>query len=155
MATDARQDAAKVTYATMGADHMEGLHRELDVAIARVKDDFGRTRPMFINGKEVVGSGVFDDTSPIDTRILIGRFQEGTPQRVRDAVAAAQAAHPSWSGKPWEHRVRLVRAIGERIHASRAELAALVGYEAGKSRLEALGEIEEAADFFTYYANLV
>jgi 1-pyrroline-5-carboxylate dehydrogenase len=155
MATDVRQDAAKVTYATMGADHMEGLHREFDAAIARVKNDFGRAYPMFINGKEVVGSGAFDDTSPIDTRILIGRFQEGTAQRVRDAVAAAQAAYTFWSGKPWEHRVRLVRAIGERIHARRAELAALVGYEGGKSRLEALGEIEEAADFFTYYANVV
>jgi 1-pyrroline-5-carboxylate dehydrogenase len=155
MAPEVKQDAAKVTYATMRADHMEGLHREFDAAIARVKNDFGRTYPIFINGKEVVGSGVFDDTSPIDTRILIGRFQEGTPQRVRDAVAAAQTAYAFWSARPWEHRVRLVRAIGERIHARRAELAALVGYEGGKSRLEALGEIEEAADFFTYYANVV
>ncbi len=155
MASDTQPDTAKITYATMAADHMEALHRELDAAIARVKNDFGRTYPMYINGKEVVGSGVFDDTSPIDTRILLGRFQDGTPQRVRDAVAAAEAAYPAWSGQPWEKRVRLVRAIGERIHARRAELAALVGYEGGKSRLEAVGEIEEAADFFSYYSNVI
>jgi 1-pyrroline-5-carboxylate dehydrogenase len=155
MASDKRQDTAKVTYATMAADHMEALQRELDAAVVSVRSGFGETHPMFIDGNEVVGSGVFDDTSPIDTRILIGRFQKGTRDRVKDAVAAAQAAFPAWSGRSWEQRVRLVRAIGERIHASRAELAALVGYEGGKSRLEALGEIEESADFFSYYANVM
>ena len=74
---------------------------------------------------------------------------------MRDAVAAAQAAYPAWTARPWEQRVRFVRAIGERIHARRAELAALVGYEGGKSRLEALGEIEESADFFSYYCNVI
>jgi 1-pyrroline-5-carboxylate dehydrogenase len=155
MASDAKPETAKITYATMAADHMEELHRKLDAAIANVRSGFGATHQMFINGREVVGSGVSDDTSPIDTRILIGRFQEGTPQRVSDAVAAAQAAYPAWSGKPWEQRVRLVRAIGERIHARRVELAALLGFEGGKSRLEALGEIEESADFFTYYSNVI
>jgi 1-pyrroline-5-carboxylate dehydrogenase len=155
MATDSQPDAVKVTYATMGADHMDELHRALDAAGARVRSSFGRTHQMFIGGKGAAGDGVFDDTSPIDTRILIGRFQKGTRESVRDAVAAAHAAFPAWSGKPWEHRVRLVRAIGETIRQHRAELAAIAGYEAGKSRLEGVGEIEESADFFSYYSSVI
>jgi 1-pyrroline-5-carboxylate dehydrogenase len=155
MPGDARQDAAKITYATMAADHMDGLHQQLEAAIASAMHGLGRAHPMFINGKAVAADAVFDDTSPIDTRILIGRFQKGTRDHVKQAIAAAQAAYPAWSSTPWDDRVRLVRGIGERIRARRAELAALLGYEAGKSRLEALGEIEEAADFFSYYTNVM
>ena len=155
MAGDAKQDAAKITYATMTAGHMDELHRELDAAIAAAARDVGRTYPMFINGRAAVADGVFDDTSPIDTRIVIGRFQKGTRDHAKSAVAAAQAAFSGWSGRRWEDRVRLVRAVGERIRARRASLAALVAFEAGKSRLEALGEIEEAADFFAYYADVI
>jgi len=155
MANDPRPETAKITYATMGADHMEELHRELDTASISVRSGFGQTHQMFIGGKATAGPGVFDDTSPIDTRILIGRFQKGTRDSVKDAVAAAHAAFPAWSRTPWEHRVGLVRAIGENIRARRAELAVIAGYEAGKSRLEAVGEIEESADFFSYYASVI
>ena len=155
MPNDPKEDARKITYATMAADHMEELHRELDVASVRVRSGFGQTHPMFINGKATAGPGVFDDTSPADTRILIGRFQKGTRESAKAAVAAAHAAFPAWSRRSWDERVGLVRTIGENIRARRAELAAIAGYEAGKSRLEAIGETEESADFFSYYASVI
>lgn len=153
MASHAKPDATKVTYATMAAEHMDDLQRALDAEVEQVRTGFGRTFPMFVGGREALGPGVFDNCSPIDTRILIGRFQKGTPDHVKDAVAAARAACPAWSGRPWEERVRLVRRIGERIRAERTSLSALIGYEAGKSRLEAVGEVEESADFCSYYAD--
>lgn len=155
MPADPKANAGKITYATMAADHMEELHRELDLASARVRSSFGRTHPMFINGTAAAGASLFDDTSPADTRILIGRFQAGTGESAKAAVEAARAAFPAWSGTRWEERVRLVRTIGETIRAHRAELAVIAGYEAGKSRLEAVGEIEESADFFSYYATVI
>ena len=33
--------SAKITYATMSGEQMDDLHRELDVAIERVKTTFG------------------------------------------------------------------------------------------------------------------
>lgn len=153
MTHDAKQETAKITYATTATGHMEELQREIDVETARVRTGFGETHPMFINGKEVVGSGVFDDISPNDTRILIGRFQRGTRDRVKDAVAAAHAAYSAWTRRPWEERARLVRRIGKHIRARRAELSVLIGYEAGKSRLEAAGifseDEAEIEEFFT------
>lgn len=143
----------KITYATMSEDHVEELHRDFDAVVEGVQQTFGRTWPMFIDGQPVMAADVFDDICPSDTRLVLGRFQQGTRAHARHAVAAARAAFPAWSRRGWEERVHLVRGVGEKIRAHRAEIAALIAFEAGKSRLEAVGEVEEAADFFEYYCN--
>ena len=97
----------KITYATMSADRMEDLHRELDDAIARATSSFGRSYPLMIGGREVRASSEFDDRSPIDTRMLLGKFQSASRQQVSDAIDAAKAAFPAWSGRPWRDRVSL------------------------------------------------
>src|SRR4051812_39416181 len=141
----------KITYATMTGDQMEDLHRELDTAIEQVKSTFGKSYPLVINGKEVKGASEFEDRSPIDTRILLGKFQSGSREQVRDAIAAAKAAYPAWAAKPWRERVALVRKAADAIRDHRWELSALMGYEAGKNRLECVGDVEESADLMEYY----
>jgi 1-pyrroline-5-carboxylate dehydrogenase len=154
MESDVKPAQAKVTYATMSADQMSDLHRDLDAAIERVKEGLGESHPMYVNGRATEGAaGAFEDRSPIDTRILIGRFTSATREQAQDAIAAARAAFPAWSRLPWEDRAHVVRRIGKRIRERRSDLSALVVYETGKSRLECVGEIEEAADFFDYYCD--
>ena len=153
MATETK--SPKITYATMTADRMEDLHRELDGAIEHVKTRFGRSYPMMIGGREVRASSEFDDRSPIDTRILIGRFQSGSREQVRDAIAAARAAFPAWSARPWRERVALLKKVADGIRARRWELSALMGYEAGKNRLECVGDVEESADLIEYYCDQI
>jgi 1-pyrroline-5-carboxylate dehydrogenase len=142
----------KITYATMSAEQMDDLHREMDEAVAAALKGFGATHPMFINGRPVTAADEFEDRSPIDTRILLGRFQKGTREDVRQAIAAARAALAMWSRVSWEERVHRVRRIEQLMREHRAELGALIGWEAGKNRLESIGEVEEAADFFAYYS---
>jgi 1-pyrroline-5-carboxylate dehydrogenase len=154
MATETK-GTPKITYATMSAGRMEDLHRELDAAIESVKGTFGKSYPMMIAGREVRAGSEFDDRSPIDTRILLGRFQNGSREQVRDAIAAAREAFPVWSGRPWRERVTLVKKIAEGIRARRWDLAALMGYEAGKNRLECVGDVEESADLIEYYCDQV
>src|ERR671931_169593 len=153
MGTDTKTVQTKITYATMTADRMEDLHRELDTAIERVKSTFGRSCPLMIGGREVRASSEFDDRSPIDTRILLGRFQSGGREHVRDAIAAARAAFPAWSARPWRDRVALLKKVADTIRDHRFELSALMGYEAGKNRLECVGDVEESADLIEYYCN--
>ena len=153
MQSDVKPNPAKVTYTTMSGDQMEGLHRELDAAIERVKQDFGQVHQMLIGGKWVKGPSEFEDRSPIDTRILIGRFYDATREQAQEAIAAAGRAFRPWSRVPWEERVNVVRRIADDLRERRADLAALIGYEAGKSRLECVGEVEEAIDFFDYYCD--
>src|SRR5713226_8967690 len=96
MAADAKGAPTKITYATMTADRMEDLHRELDVAIERAKSSFGKSYPLIIGGREAKSSSQFEDRSPIDTRILLGTFQSASREQVREAIAAAKAAFPAW-----------------------------------------------------------
>src|SRR5581483_8755047 len=123
----------KITYATMSADRMEDLHRELDAAIARVRPTFGGSFPLMIGGSAVKAEAEFDDRSPIDTRMLLGRFQRGGREQARAAIDAATQAFPAWSGRPWRERVALLRKVADGIRARRFELAALMGFEAGKN----------------------
>jgi 1-pyrroline-5-carboxylate dehydrogenase len=154
MPTELKQPpTTKVTYTTMSAEQMEDIHRAFEAALPRVERQFGRSHPMFIGGRAVTGAGEFDDRSPIDTRVLLGRFQKGTRDHVREAVAAARAAYADWSRRPWEERVTLVRRALDELRRREWDIAALIGYEAGKSRLEAVGEVEEVAEFFSYYCD--
>src|SRR5213082_173577 len=155
METDTKTAQTKITYATMTADRMEDLHRELDTAIERVKSTFGRSYPLVIGGRDVRAASEFDDRSPIDTRILIGTFQSASREQTRDAIAAARAAYPAWSARAWTERVALLKKAADGIRARRWQLAALMGYEAGKNRLECVGDVEESADLIEYYCNQI
>ncbi|MEO8259010.1 MAG: aldehyde dehydrogenase family protein [Acidobacteriota bacterium] len=141
----------KITYATMTADRMEDLHRELDRAVDQVTSTFGRSYPLVIGGRTEQAAAEFDDRSPIDTRILLGRFQQGGREQARAAIAAAREAYPAWSATPWRQRVALLKKAADGIRARRWELSALMGFEAGKNRLECVGDVEESADLIEYY----
>src|SRR5207253_7916755 len=56
---------------------------------------------------------------------------------------------------PWAERVALLKKVADGIRARRWELSALMGYEAGKNRLECVGDVEESADLIEYYCNQI
>src|SRR5262245_48221853 len=118
--------ATKITYATAGGEQLEDLQTSLDQAIAKAPQTFGREYAIYINGEAVKAQEQFDDRSPIDTSILIGRFQQGTREHVRAAIRAARSAYPSWSSRPWKDRLAVVRRIADAIRAHRIELSALM-----------------------------
>ncbi len=155
MDSDAKRTEAKITYATMTAERMDDLHRLLDTAIERVKSSFGQTYPLVIGGRETTSAAQSEDRSPIDTRILLGVFQNASREQVGEAIAAARGAYPAWSARPWRERVTLVKKIADAIRRHRYELSALMGYEAGKNRLECVGDVEESADLIEYYCNQI
>jgi 1-pyrroline-5-carboxylate dehydrogenase len=140
----------KVTYATLSADN-EDLHRGYEAAVERAGDVLGRTHPLLIGEERRPGRAHFEDRNPADTRQLLGRFALGTREDARDAIAAARAAFPAWSGMPWPERLARLRRAADRISERNFELAALMSLEAGKNRYEALGDVEEAADLIRYY----
>lgn len=144
----------KITY-TATAEQIERMHQAFDEALRDVPQDFGKTYPMIINGKERNGAGTFNVVAPANHAVEIGTFQKGTRKDVDDAVAAAAAAYPAWSGRPFAERVAIMRRAAELIRERKFRLSALLVWEAGKNRAEAIGEVEEGADLIDEYARQV
>ena len=143
----------KITYATMSADNEE-LQSAFDAALTNVRSNLlGLEVPMFIGGEKVYASEKTMAYSPVDTTVHLCTAQKGSVEQVRLAVAAARAAFPAWAATPWQDRVAVMRRIAESISDNIFELSAIMALEVGKSRLEALGEVEETADLLRYYAN--
>ena len=145
--------ATKITYATLSGEGLDEVHGALEAEIERAPESFGKDHPMIIGADRVTADEQFEDHSPIDDRIILGRFQSGTVLQVQDAVAAARGALPGWSLLSWEERVARMRGVAEAIREHRWELSVLLGYEVGKNRLECVGEVEECSDFVDYYCD--
>jgi 1-pyrroline-5-carboxylate dehydrogenase len=149
--------AFQITYANLSSALSDpGMLARFDKAFAQVSAAIGehaRTYPMVIAGEERLASASFTKTTPINIELPIGHFQKGSDQDAHDAVAAAKAAFPAWSGLPWKRRVALMRKVAALINRRLFELAAWVSIEVGKSRAEALGDVKETADLIDYYCD--
>ena len=143
--------AEKITY-TSTPEQVESMHAAFDAALQDLRGELGQTYPLVIAGEERAGGATFEVRSPIDNEIVIGRFVAGTEADVNDAVSAAKAAFPNWSQQPWQERVAIMRRAAELIRERKFRLAAILILEAGKNRVEAIGEVEEAADMIDSYA---
>lgn len=142
----------KLTYSTM-FDPPQALHDLFDAALLHVRERTGATHAHYIGGDDTPGGSLRDDRSPIDTRLLLGRFPAAGSADVAAAVAAAKEAFPGWRATPPAERNRLLRRVGELIEQRVYEISAAVALEVGKTRMEALGEVQETADFFFYYCD--
>jgi len=130
------------------------LQAAFDEAIEQVKANWlGEKLPQFINGEKVWTDNTRPSYSPINTHLLLAHAPVGTAADSEAALKAAKAAAHGWKMTPWQERVRIMRAIAEKISDNNLELSALMIFEVGKNRLEALGEVEETADLLRYYAD--
>jgi 1-pyrroline-5-carboxylate dehydrogenase len=143
----------RMTYTTADVD-MSAFHHYFDEALTKVRSEFGREYPLYINGEAVtVNSPPLVDVSPIDTDQVLGSFQGATPAEINRAVSAARDARKSWCGTPWQDRVALMRKAAELIRKRKFEIAALMSIEVGKNRFESIGDAEESADLIDYYCD--
>lgn len=149
-----QQQEQKITYTTMGVDQAEAFNAAFDRALQEVQRDVGEEHPVYINGEAVTtGAPTFRSVSPNDTRIVLGSFQECGPAEADAAVKAARAAYGVWSHTPWERRVEVMRRAANIFRERKYRMGALLSLEAGKARLEAMGEVEEAADLLDAYSD--
>ncbi|WP_093034574.1 L-piperidine-6-carboxylate dehydrogenase [Ruegeria marina] len=92
-------------------------------------------------------------TSPIDGSLL-GEVHE-MPVSGMDAVLyRAKSAFKVWRSVPAPRRGELIRLLGEELRAAKADLGALVSWEAGKITSEGLGEVQEMIDICDFAVGL-
>ena len=115
--------APKITY-TATSEQLEEMHQAFDQALAEVRGEFGRAYPMLIDGRERTTGASFEVRAPHDRSLLLATFPAGTKADVDDAVAAAKAAYPAWSGLPYGQRVEIIRGAASLIRERKFRLAA-------------------------------
>lgn len=144
----------KITYATMSADNEE-LNTAYEAAVARARDNLGKTHGVIVNGEHRIDRELEEELSPINSTIVIARYAQGTIEDVDDAIAAAKAFQPEWEGWGWERRRDLMLKAADIMEEQIYDISALLSFEIGKTRLEALGDIAETVEFFRYYSRQI
>ena len=146
-------DLPRVTYSNTGED-FSGVHAYLDAAIPEAEQRLlGKMRPALIGGEDRAEGRIVTARSPIDFEIVLGDFPQADAGIVNDAVNAARSAYPSWRAMGWPRRVELLRSAADVIERRKWDLSIACLIEVGKSRLEAVGEVEEAIDLICHYCD--
>src|SRR5262245_6095720 len=141
----------RVTYATMTADDSE-LNAAYDAALESVRGELGAEHPLWIGDDERYGEA-FTTVSPVDTSVVIGHFTLADGNDVDDVIDEARRAHPEWAATPWQERCEILDRAADLISERSIVDGAALAFENGKSRLEAIGEVEESADLIRYYTH--
>ncbi|HJU13953.1 MAG TPA: aldehyde dehydrogenase family protein [Candidatus Nitrosotalea sp.] len=130
----------------------EEFHKKFDSAIEEVRKDFGRSYPMILGGKEIFSDSTFEVRSPADRNLVLARFPLGTKEDTLRAIDAAKGAFDKWSSTPYHRRVQIFREVADVFSQEKFSLAAIMSFENGKNRLEAMGDLDESIDFMRFYA---
>lgn len=96
---------------------------------------------------------VLEVSSPINGQ-LMARGPMATAADLDVAIQNAQTAFNHWQLIPAPKRGALVARIAERVRRDKTQLAALITLEAGKTRQEALGEVQEWIDICEFAVGL-
>lgn len=147
------RELPRVTYSNLDID-LAPIHAHFDALLPPFEQrELGKAVHSVIGDTEVKRSGSTQPVhSPIDRDLVVGFISPSSADEVSAAVSAAAARTKSWAATPTQERVRLLRAFAEELSKRRFQLALASLFEVGKSRIEAIGEAEEAVDLANYYA---
>ncbi len=83
---------------------------------------------------------------------MLAEVDRAGPAEVNAAVAAARAAWPAWRALAPAERAARLHALADTLAEHREELALLEARNAGKTIVDARGEMQMVVDTFRYYA---
>ncbi len=145
-------DKKKVTYVAVASD--ESIHANYEEALVKIEPELGQRHPMHIGDQDVFSVEEFEVRSPIDRDLVIGYFQKADEQHAGLAISEAKKSFYDWSQRSWRDRMRIIRATAEGLNQEKYSLSALITYEVGKNRFEALAEVGEAVEMLRYYCDV-
>lgn len=128
------------------------FHERFEKGIDEVKKEFGKKYPVIINGKEIYSDDNFSVNCPSNTQFSIAEFPKSTISDTNDAISTAKNAFDQWSSLPYLKRSEIFRKCADYFSSKKFFLAAIMTFENGKNRFEAIGDVDEAIDFMRFYA---
>jgi len=124
---------------------------KLQAALEQYKQHTWSAGPILALATE--GMGVEVVVNPARPSEVVGEVTQSSPQDIENAIASAQEGYQEWSQRSPEERAACIRQVGGLFERHAIELFALATREAGKTLLDAVGEVREAVDFALYYPN--
>jgi aldehyde dehydrogenase (NAD+) len=134
----------------MSREEMRARHRD---AIDEATADF--VADHWVDGEAVASAtgGRFETVDPAVAE-PIADVPRGGQADVNAAVAAASAAADAWGERTPMERAELLREWARTLESHREELALLESLDTGKPRAYAADEVDDAVDYFQYYAGV-
>jgi RHH-type proline utilization regulon transcriptional repressor/proline dehydrogenase/delta 1-pyrroline-5-carboxylate dehydrogenase len=139
---------------SMGVDVSVKAERERLASVLAALDGEHISAGPIVSGKSPTRMPVHPVRSPDNHARIVGQVAEADASDIEAAFNAARAAQPGWDEAGGEHRAVVLRGMADALETNRDRLASLCVREAGKTWLDAIGEVREAADFCRYYAML-
>src|SRR3990167_857612 len=128
------------------------FHEQFEKAVEQVKNNLNKEYPLIINGKEIFSKIQFEVKSPSDTTIIVAKFPKGTANDTNNAIKSAKDAFFEWSNIPYQTRAKIFKECADLFSKQKFRLSAIMSFENGKTRIEAMGDVDEAIDFMRFYA---
>ena len=126
------------------------FHDLYEKALKDVESYLNREYPNII-GSEVMESEKIPDVSPIDGR-EIGKFQSASRENVKKAIGMLKQNYKKWYQLGYRRRSEIILKAADMISQKKFLISALLAYENGKNRTEAMADVDEGIDFLRYYA---
>ena len=123
----------------------------MEAAITRVRGELGREYPLIIGGQPIWTQERLRSINPSETSEVVGQVAKASRREAEQALEAAWAAFPAWSGLPAQARASVLFKAAAIMRRRKLELVAWVVLEAAKTWDEAVGDVNEAIDFLEYY----
>lgn len=130
----------------------EESRKESQQALQTVRQQLGKTYLPLINGEYVNTQEMINSVNPSNYTEVVGKIGLSSVEQAEQAMQAAKAAFPSWRKTPVQQRAGILYKAADLMEQRRAELAAWIVLEVGKTVREADAEVSEAIDFCRYYA---
>ena len=125
---------------------------KFEEAVEKVSSELDKEYPIIINGEEIFSDKNFSVKSPSNTNLIVGKFPLATKEDTISAIQAAKNSFSSWAKTKYLTRAKIFRDCADQFSKDKFYLCALMSFENGKNRLEAMGDVDEAIDFMRFYA---
>lgn len=120
-------------------------------AIASVRQELGRTYPLWIGGREVFTDDRIPSVNPANPDEVIGSVCQAGREHIDQALEAAQKAFPLWRDLSPEDRAGYLFKAADIARKDIYRLSAWQILEVGKQWDQAYADVAEAIDFLEYY----
>lgn len=115
-----------------------------------------RSYQNYIGGEWIAppAAATLQTLNPADTQEIVAEYSLADRPAAAAAVQAAQAAFPAWAATTPVARGRFLSKASQILESRKAELAAILTREEGKTLAESTGEVQRAIDIFRFFGAL-